>query len=316
MEREIRKAAVLGAGTMGSGIAALLAGVGVKTYLLDIVPKELTEEEKQKGLTLEDPRVRNRIAASAIERMKKAQPPVLFDPDDTALITPGNIEDNLDWLGEVDWIVEAVFERLDIKRDVFKKIEEHRGPNAIVSSNTSGIPLRAILEGFPEELQRHTMITHFFNPPRYMKLLELVPGERTDPEVLSFMRDYADRVLGKGVVLAKDTPNFIANRIGIFSIMFLIKTMLEEGYKIEEVDKVFGPALGRPKTAVFRLADLVGLDVIADVTRNMYERLPNDEMREVYQLPEFYQKMLEKGLLGRKVGQGFYKRVEEDGKKT
>ena len=312
----IKKAAVIGAGVMGSGIAALLAGVGVKTYLLDIVPRELTAEEQEKGLTLEDPKVRNRIAAGAIQRMLKARPAVFFDPDDAELITPGNIEDNLDWLGEVEWIVEAVFERLDIKRDVFKKIEEHRSPDSIVSSNTSGIPLAAILEGFSEDLQRHTLITHFFNPPRWMKLLELVPGERTDPGIVEFVRDYADRVLGKGVVLAKDTPNFIGNRIGVFSIMHLIRLMLEEGYRVEEVDKIFGPALGRPKSAVFRTIDLVGLDVIADVTKNMFERLTEDPQREVYKLPEFMQKMIEQGLLGRKAGQGFYKKVEEDGKKT
>jgi len=301
---------------MGSGIAALLAGVGVETYLLDIVPQKLTEDEKRKGLTLEDPQVRNRIATSAIQRMKKAKPAVLFDPDDAELITPGNIEDNLDWLGEVDWIIEVVFERLDIKRSVFEKIEKHRAPDAIVSSNTSGIPLKAILEGFPEELQKQTLITHFFNPPRYMKLLELVPGERTDPGIVESIRDYADRVLGKGVVMAKDTPNFIGNRIGVFSIMHLIKTMLKEGYRVEEVDKIFGPALGRPKSAVFRTIDLVGLDVIADVTKNMFERLTDDPQREIYRLPEFMQKMIEQGFLGRKAGQGFYKRVEEDGRKT
>ena len=316
MAREIRRAAVIGAGVMGSGIAALLAGVGVRVYLLDIVPRELTEEERKERLTLEDPRVRNRIAAGAIDRLKQAKPPVLFDPADAELITPGNIEDHLGWLGEADWIIEAVFERLDVKRDVFQKIEQHRAPDSIVSSNTSGIPLRAILEGFSEELQRHSLITHFFNPPRYMKLLELVPGEQTDPEVLEFIQEYADRVLGKGVVLAKDTPNFIANRIGIFSIMHLIKVMLEEGYRVEEVDRIFGPALGRPKTAIFRTVDLVGLDVLADVTRNMYERLPHDEMREVFVLPKFMEEMVRRGLLGRKAGQGFYKAVEEAGRKT
>ena len=312
----IKKAAVIGAGVMGSGIAALLAGVGVETYLLDIVPRELTEDEQEKGLTLEDPQVRNRIAAGAIQRMLKAKPAVLFDPADAQLIKPGNIEDNLDWLGEVEWIVEAVFERLEIKRDVFKRIEDHRSPDSIVSSNTSGIPLRAILEGFSEDLQRHTLITHFFNPPRWMKLLELVPGERTDPEIVGFIQDYADRVLGKGVVLAKDTPNFIGNRIGVFSIMHLVRLMLEEGYRVEEVDKIFGPALGRPKTAVFRTLDLVGLDVIADVTKNMFERLPDDPKREIYRLPEFMERMIEQGLLGRKVGRGFYKAEEEDGRKT
>lgn len=312
----IRRAAVIGAGVMGSGIAALLAGVGVKTDLLDIVPRELTEEEKKRGLTLQDRAVRNRIASGAIERLKMAKPPVLFDHQDAELITPGNIEDDLDRLGEADWIIEAVFERLDVKREVFSKIEEHRSPDSIVSSNTSGIPLAAILEHFSEGLQRHTLITHFFNPPRYMKLLELVPGERTDPEVLASIREYADRVLGKGVVLAKDTPNFIGNRIGIFSIMHLIRAMEEGGYRIEEIDKIFGPPLGRPKSAVFRTVDLVGLDVIADVTKNMFERLTDDPHREIYKLPKFMEEMIARGLLGRKVGQGFYKAIERDGGKV
>lgn len=312
----IRKAAVIGAGAMGSGIAALLAGVGVKTYLLDIVPRELSEEEKKKGLTLKDPQVRNRIASSAIERLRKSKPPTLFDSEDAELIIPGNIEDDLARLGQVDWIVEAVFERLDVKRDILSKIEKHRATHSIVSSNTSGIPLQAILEGFSEELQKHTLITHFFNPPRYMKLLELVPGERIDPQITAFMADYADRVLGKGVVPAKDSPNFIGNRIGIFGVMQLIKVMQEEGYRVEEVDAIFGPALGRPKSAVFRTMDLVGLDVIADVTKNLAERLRDDPQREIYQLPPFMQKMIEKGLLGRKTGLGFYKAVERDGGKV
>ncbi|MCR4404005.1 MAG: 3-hydroxyacyl-CoA dehydrogenase/enoyl-CoA hydratase family protein [Candidatus Acetothermia bacterium] len=312
----MKRAVVIGAGVMGSGIAALLAGVGLKTYLLDIVPRELTAEEKAKGLTLQDRAVRNRIALGALERLKAAKPPILFDQADLELITPGNIEDNLDWLGQADWIVEAVFERLDIKRDLFAKIESHRAPESIVSSNTSGIPLRAILEGFSPELQKHTLITHFFNPPRYMKLLELVPGERTDPAIVQFMQDYCDRTLGKGVVLAKDTPNFIGNRIGVFSIMHLIRTMVQEGYRPEDVDKIFGPALGRPRSAVFRTVDLVGLDVIADVTKNMFERLPNDPQREFYRLPEFMQRMIAQGLLGRKTGKGFYKAVEKDGGKV
>lgn len=312
----MKRAAVIGAGVMGSGIAALLAGVGLKTYLLDIVPRELTEDETERGLTLQDKAVRNRIAAGALERLKKAQPAALYDQADAELITTGNIEDNLAWLSEVDWIVEAVFERLDVKRDLFSKIEKMKSTECIVSSNTSGIPLKAILEGFSPELQKRTLITHFFNPPRYMRLVELVPGERTDPAIVRFMQDYLDRTLGKGVVLAKDTPNFIGNRIGVFSIMQLIKTMVEEGYRPEDVDKIFGPALGRPRSAVFRTVDLVGLDVIADVTKNMFERLTEDPHREIYRLPEFMEKMIAEGLLGRKTGRGFYKAVEKDGGKV
>ncbi len=315
MMRDIKTAAVLGAGTMGAGIAALLAGVGIKVHLLDIVPKELTPEEKAKGLTLQDPVVRNRIVNAGLQRALKASPALFFDTNDAQLITVGNTEDNLDRLGEADWIVEAVFERLDVKQDTFAKIEKFRKKGSIVSSNTSGIALKAITQKSSPELKKHTLITHFFNPVRYMKLLEIIPGEETDPEILKFMMDFAERRLGKGVVLAKDTPNFIANRIGIFGISYLLKAMLEEDYKIEEIDAIFGPALGRPKSAVFRTVDLVGLDVMADVMKNIYENLPHDPMREVYRLPEFAQKMLERGLLGRKTGKGFYQEKMVDGKR-
>ncbi|MCX8102964.1 MAG: 3-hydroxyacyl-CoA dehydrogenase/enoyl-CoA hydratase family protein [Candidatus Bipolaricaulota bacterium] len=313
--REIKTAAVLGAGTMGSGIAALLAGVGIKVHLLDIVPKELTPEEKSKGLTLHDPAVRNRIVNAGLQRALKASPALFYDPNDAQLITVGNVEDNLDRLSEADWIVEAVFERLDVKQETFAKIEKFRKKDSIVSSNTSGIALKAITQKSSPELKKHTLITHFFNPVRYMKLLEIVPGEETDPAILKFMMDFAEKRLGKGVVLAKDTPNFIANRIGIFGISYLLKAMLEEDYKIEEIDAIFGPSLGRPKSAVFRTVDLVGLDVMADVMKNIYENLPNDPMREVYRLPEFAQKMLERGLLGRKTGKGFYQEKAGNGKR-
>jgi 3-hydroxyacyl-CoA dehydrogenase len=313
--QKIRSAAVLGAGTMGAGIAALLAGTGIKTYLLDVVPKELTSEEKAKGLTLGDPQVRNRITNTGLQRALKASPALFYDASDAQLITAGNIEDNLDWLGTADWIVEAVFERLDVKHEIFAKIEKSRNPDSIVSSNTSGIALHAITEKSSPELKKHTLITHFFNPVRYMKLLEIVPGELTDPEITKFISDFAERKLGKGVVLAKDTPNFICNRIGIFGICYLLKAMQEEAYKIEEIDAVFGSALGRPKSAVFRTADLVGLDVMADVMKNIYASLPNDPMREVYRVPTFILKMLERKLLGRKTDQGFYKTVTKNGRK-
>ncbi len=313
--RKIKTAAVLGAGTMGAGIAALLAGVGIKVHLLDIVPKELTPEEKAKGLTLSDPVVRNRIVSTGLQRALKASPALFYDTNDAQLITVGNVEDNLEWLRNVDWIVEAVFERLDIKQEIFAKIEKFRAPNSIVSSNTSGIALRAITEKSSADLRKHTLITHFFNPVRYMKLLEIVSGAETDPEILKFMTDFAERKLGKGVVLAKDTPNFICNRIGIFGICYLLKTMQEDGYKIEEIDAIFGPALGRPKSAVFRTVDLVGLDVMADVIKNIYASLPHDPRRDVYQVPAFVQKMLSEGLLGRKTDKGFYKSETINGKK-
>ncbi len=315
MKRTIKTAAVLGAGTMGAGIAALLAGVGIKTYLLDIVPKELTGEEKAKGLTLSDPAVRNRIANAGLQRALKASPALFYDPADSQLITVGNVEDNLDRLQEADWIIEAVFEKLDVKQETFAKIERFRAKDSIVSSNTSGIALKAITAKASPQLKRHTLITHFSNPVRYLKLLEIVPGEETDREIIEFMVDFADRRLGKGVVLAKDTPNFICNRIGVFGICYLLKAMQEEGYKIEEIDAIFGPALGRPKSAVFRTVDLVGLDVVADVVKNIYTNLPNDPMREIYRLPDFVQKMLERGLLGRKTEKGFYVAKTFDGKR-
>jgi 3-hydroxyacyl-CoA dehydrogenase len=313
--REIKTAAVLGAGTMGAGIAALLSGAGIKTHLLDIIPKELTPEEKSKGLALSDPTVRNRIVNAGLQRALKASPALFYDTADAQLITVGNIEDNLDRLREVDWIVEAVFERLDVKQDIFAKIERFRSPDSIVSSNTSGIALKAIMQKSSPELKKHTLITHFFNPVRYMKLLEIVPGEETDPQILKFITDFAERKLGKGVVLAKDTPNFICNRIGIFGISYLLKAMQEGAYKVEEIDAIFGPALGRPKSAVFRTVDLVGLDVMADVIKNIYASLPSDPMREIYRLPNFIEKMLSSGLLGRKTGKGFYQEKMVNGKR-
>ena len=313
--RNIKTAAVLGAGTMGAGIAALLVGAGIKTYLLDVVPKELTAEEQAKGLALHDSSVRNRITSLGLQRALKASPALFYDASDAQLITVGNIEDNLDWLREVDWIVEAVFERLDVKQEIFAKIERFRAPDSIVSSNTSGIALRAITEKSSPQLKQHTLITHFFNPVRYMRLLEVVPGKETDPEILQFIMVFADRRLGKGVVLAKDTPNFICNRIGVFGICHLLRVMQDQGYKVEEIDAIFGPSLGRPKSAVFRTLDLVGLDVMADIVKNIYAALPNDPQREAYRLPSFVQRMVDKKLLGRKTDKGFYKSVTVNGRK-
>lgn len=313
--RKIKTAAVLGAGTMGAGIAALLAGAGIKVHLLDIVPKELTPEEKAKGLTLQNPLVRNRIANAGLQRALKASPALFYDPNDAQLITIGNTEDNVDRLAEADWIVEAAFERLDVKQEIFAKIERFRAPDAIVSSNTSGLALKSITAKASPELKQRTLITHFSNPVRYMKLLEIVPGEETDPEILAFITEFAERRLGKGVVLAKDTPNFICNRIGIFGICYLLKVMQEGGYKVEEIDAIFGPSLGRPKSAVFRTVDLVGLDVMADVIKNIYVNLPHDPRRDIYRLPSFIEKMLSSGLLGRKAGKGFYQEQTVNGKR-
>jgi 3-hydroxyacyl-CoA dehydrogenase len=314
MEKQIEKVAVLGAGVMGSTIAAHVAGVGIPCYLLDIVPGDLTDEEKAKGLTLDDPAVRNRFGIVGIQNALKARPPAFYDVDDAALITVGNFDDNMDWLGEADWIIEAVVENIDVKNRMFKSVEKFRNDGSIVSSNTSGLPIKDMTKGLSKEMRRHFLGTHFFNPVRYMNLLELIPGPDTDKEVLDFMAYFGERVLGKGVVFAKDTPNFIANRVGTWSMMAAIRAMKDMGYKIEEVDKILGPATGRPKSAIFRTADIVGLDTLMHVAANAYKNLPDDPRRDVFRPPDFLKEMVEKKMLGEKTKQGFYKRAKVDGK--
>ena len=316
--RTIRKAAVIGAGTMGAAIAAHLANAGIPVYLLDIVPTSLTPEEEAKGLTLKDLQVRNRIVLQGLERVKKSKPAALFSEDRLALITPGNVEDNFDWVGEADWIIEAVVERLDVKQQVMARIDAVRKPDAIVSTNTSGIPLRLIGQGCSEGFLKHFLGTHFFNPPRYLKLVEIIPGPGTDPAILEFMTEFVEKHLGKRAVRAKDTPNFIGNRLMVITGAFITKFAIENGYTVEEVDAILGPLIGRPKTAHFRLMDLVGIDVMAYVSRNLYEAIPHDPFRELLVHPEVERVtnfLLEKGWLGNKSGQGFYKRVEQDGKR-
>ena len=313
MTIRIEKAAVLGAGTMGARIAAHFANAGLPCYLLDIVPRELTAEETRKGLTLESPAVRNRFALAGIEAAKKSRPAAFFVPDFARLITPGNFEDNLAWCAEADWIVEAVTEDLAIKRSLLARVDEHRRPGTIVSSNTSGLPIRLVAEGRSEDFQAHWAGTHFFNPPRYMKLVELIAGPKTKSEVLAALDEFCDRRLGKGVVVAKDTPNFIANRIGTFSMLNAVRLMGELDMTVEEVDACTGPAIGQPKSATFRTADLVGLDVLAHVVRNIYDSVPNDESREIYKLPPLIEEMMKRGWLGEKTGSGFYKRVKKGG---
>jgi len=315
MTRRIEKVAVLGAGTMGARIAAHLANAGVPCYLLDIVPSELTADEKAKGLTLSDPRVRNRIVLAGLEAAKKARPAALFTTARARLITPGNLEDNLAWLGEVDWIIEAVAENLEIKRRLFERVEQHRKPGTLVTTNTSGLPIHLVAEGRSDDFQQHWAGTHFFNPPRYMKLVELIPGPKTRPEVLATLSDFCDRQLGKGVVVAKDTPNFIANRIGTFSMLNVLRLMREMDLTIEEIDACTGPAVGWPKSATFRTADIVGLDVLVHVVRNIYENAPNDESREIYRVPPLVEDMLKRGWLGEKTGGGFYQRVKKEGER-
>ncbi|MEK6337245.1 MAG: 3-hydroxyacyl-CoA dehydrogenase/enoyl-CoA hydratase family protein [Acidobacteriota bacterium] len=298
----VEKAAVLGAGTMGAQIAAHLANAQIPTLLLDIVPREETPD-------------RNAIARAGYEAAKKAKPAAFFTADLASLVTIGNFEDDLAKLKDCDLIIEAVVENLEIKRSLYEKVEQHRRPGSIVASNTSGIPLKQLAEGRSEDFRAHFLGMHFFNPPRYMHLVELIRTEWTKPEVSCSMFGFLDERLGKGVVIAKDRPNFIANRIGTFGALVTIHTMLEDGYAIEEVDKITGPAVGRPKTATFRTFDLVGLDVLAHVVKNLGENLPDDPERAMFAMPEFVGKMIERGLLGNKTKAGFYRRQKGEGDK-
>jgi 3-hydroxyacyl-CoA dehydrogenase len=314
MHLSIHKVAVLGAGVMGSQIAAHFANAGIPSYLLDIVPTQLTQEEKSKGLTLEHPMVRNRFSQAGIENVQKLRPAALYSKTLVNLMTPGNFEDHLDRLGEVDWVIEAVVENLEIKKQILAKIVPYLGRDTFVTSNTSGLSLAAMGADLPLAFQERFFITHFFNPVRYMKLLEIIPGEKTNPELVKSLADFAEETLGKGIVFGKDTPCFVANRIGAHNRGAILKIMQEEGYTVEEVDAIMGEAVGRPKTALFRLSDLVGLDTSAKVIRNLYRDLPQEEDRDLFILPDFVEKMLERGWVGNKAGQGFYKKVEREGK--
>src|ERR1700747_1290142 len=313
MKKRIEKVAVLGAGTMGARIAAHVANAGIPCFLLDIVPAELNADEKRKGLTLESPAVRNRIVLAGLEAAKKSRPAAFFTPETARLVTPGNLEDNLAWCGQADWIIEACAENLEIKRKLFERVEGVLKPGTIVTSNTSGLPIHLIAEGRSEDFQQHWAGTHFFNPPRYMKLVELIPGPKTLPGVLATLDEMCDLRLGKGVVIAQDTPNFIANRIGTYAMLNVLKQMQALDMTIEEVDACTGPAIGQPKSATFRTADMVGIDVLAHVVKNIYESVANDESREMYRLPALVEEMVRRGWLGDKTGQGFYKRVKGDG---
>lgn len=290
---------------MGSGIAAHLANNGIPTLLLDIVPRELTEEEKAKGLTLEDKQVRNRISHTSIQKLLKQKPAPLTVKKNLALIEAGNLEDDLSKLKDVDWVIEVVVENLNVKKQVFERVDQYRKPGSIISSNTSGISVEAMVEGRSDDFKKHFLGTHFFNPPRYLKLLEVIPTQYTDPEVLAFMKTFGEDVLGKGVVIAKDTPNFIANRIGTYGLLITLQEMLKGGYSVGEVDSVTGPLVGRPKSATFRTLDVVGLDTFVHVANNVYEQVEGKE-REVFEVPAFMNTMLEKGWLGSKSGQGFF----------
>lgn len=315
--RWIRKVAVLGSGIMGSRIALHLANAGIPSLLLDIVPKELTPEEEKKGLTLQSPEVRNRIVHQALTSAVKSNPSPVYSQRYVSRITTGNFEDDFPKIKECDWIIEAVVERLDIKKSIFDQVEKYRKPGSIVSSNTSGIPIHLMAEGRSDDFKRNFLGTHFFNPPRYLPLLEIIPTPYTDPSITEFFLHWGDRYLGKTTVLCKDTPAFIANRVGVFGIMAIFHAIRDMGLTVEEVDKLTGPVLGRPKSATFRTADVVGLDTLVHVANGLYQALPHDEQRELFRLPDFIQKMMENKWLGDKTGQGFYKKIKNpDGSST
>src|SRR5271168_4513671 len=307
MKRRIEKAVVLGAGTMGSRIAAHLANAGLPCILLDIVPPDL-----KPGAPAGD---RNKIVRAGLEGAKKSKPAAFFTAALAERVSIGNFEDDLARCAEADWIIEVVAENLEIKRKLLTRVAQYRKPGAMVTTNTSGLPVHLIAEGMSEEFQQHWAGTHFFNPPRFMKLVEVIPGPKTAGDVIETLGEFCDRRLGKGVVVAKDTPNFIANRIGTFSMLNALRLMGALGMTIEEVDACTGPAIGQPKSATFRTADLVGLDVLLHVVKNIYENVPNDESREMYRVPVLLEEMARRGWLGDKTGQGFYKRVKGEGER-
>jgi 3-hydroxyacyl-CoA dehydrogenase len=307
MKRRIEKAVVLGAGTMGSRIAAHFANAGLPCILLDIVPPNLPPDAKAGE--------RNKIVRAGLEAAKKSKPAAFFTAALAERIAIGNFDDDLARCAEADWIIEVVAENLEIKRNLLTRVAQLRKPGAIVTTNTSGLPVHLIAEGMSEEFQQHWAGTHFFNPPRYLKLVEVIPGPRTSSEVIETLSEFCDRRLGKGVVIAKDTPNFIANRIGTFSMLNALRLMGTLGMTVEEVDACTGPAVGWPKSATFRTADIVGLDVLVHVVKNIYETAPNDESREMYRVPALVEEMAKRGWLGDKTGQGFYKKVKGAGEK-
>jgi 3-hydroxyacyl-CoA dehydrogenase len=310
MSRHIKKAAVLGSGIMGSGIAAHLANIGIPVLLLDIVPKE-EQDSGGSVATKEKKKARNKLSAEAVKKLKKQKPAPLSRPENADLIEPGNFEDDMHRLQEVDWVIEVVVENLEIKQKVFAQVDEHRQKGSIISSNTSGISVEAMAEGRSEDFQKHFLGTHFFNPPRYLKLLEVIPTNATDPQVLSFMKQFGEDVLGKGVVEAKDTPNFIGNRIGTYGLLVTVREMMKGGYSVGEVDSVTGPALGRPKSATFRTLDVVGLDTFMHVAKNVYDQVEGEE-KEVFDPPAFMRKMIDENMLGSKTGKGFYQKQKTD----
>ncbi|WP_442796179.1 3-hydroxyacyl-CoA dehydrogenase NAD-binding domain-containing protein [Pelobium manganitolerans] len=316
MNRKIKKVAVLGSGIMGSRIACHFANIGVEVLLLDIVPKEPNEKEAAKGLTLENPAVRNRIVNDALAFAVKSNPSPVYSKSVLNNIRTGNFDDNMKDIATCDWVIEVVVENLKIKQSVYEKVEQFRKPGTLISSNTSGIPIHLMAEGRSEDFQKHFCGTHFFNPPRYLRLLEIIPTPHTDKSVVDFLMHYGDKFLGKTTVLCKDTPAFIANRVGVYSIMALLHLVQKMDLTVEEVDKFTGPALGRPKSATFRTTDVVGLDTMINVANGLRENAPDDEQKDVFVLPDYVQKMQENKWLGDKTGQGFYKKTKDKSGKT
>ncbi|WP_202409405.1 3-hydroxyacyl-CoA dehydrogenase/enoyl-CoA hydratase family protein [Hufsiella arboris] len=315
MNRSIKKVAVLGSGIMGSRIACHFANIGVEVLLLDIVPRELSAEEQAKGLSLENPAVRNRIVNTSLQTAIKSNPSPVYTKSVVNKITTGNFDDNMKDIAGVDWVIEVVVENLDIKKKVYEQIEKFRKPGTLITSNTSGIPIHLLDEGRSEDFKAYFCGTHFFNPPRYLKLLEIIPTPNTKPDIVDFLMHYGDKFLGKTTVLCKDTPAFIANRVGVYSIMALLHLVEKMDLTVEEVDKFTGPALGRPKSATFRTTDVVGLDTMINVANGLYQNCADDKARELFKLPDYVQKLAENKWLGDKTGQGFYKKVKgADGK--
>lgn len=316
MNRRISKVAVLGSGIMGSGIACHFANIGVEVLLLDISPKELNSIEKKNNLKLDNPKVKNRIVNEMFNKCIKSKPSPIYNKKFINRISLGNYDDNIHEIKNVDWIIEVVVERLDIKKQIFDLIEKYRSNGTIISSNTSGIPIKLMNEDRSIDFKKHFAITHFFNPPRYLNLFEVVPGPECEKEVLDFLLNYGEKFLGKTSVLAKDTPAFIGNRIGTFGIQSLFHQAKSGKYSVEEIDRFTGPAIGRPKSATFRTADLVGLDTLFHVTDGIYKNCPDDEKQEIFKHPDFFKKMIENNYLGSKTGSGFYKKIKDKAGKS
>tara|TARA_B100000508_G_scaffold137355_1_gene131608 strand:- start:128621 stop:131026 length:2406 start_codon:yes stop_codon:yes gene_type:complete len=312
MEKTINKVTVLGSGVMGSQIACHFANIGVEVLLLDIVPNELNDKEKAKGVSKDDKAFRNRIVNDALQSALKMKPSPIYKKSFASRITTGNMEDDMSKISDSDWIIEVVVERLDIKQQVFENVEKYRKEGTLITTNTSGIPINMMLEGRSDDFKQHFCGTHFFNPPRYLQLLEIIPSKETKPEIIDFFMDYGRRYLGKKTVLCKDTPAFIANRVGVYSIMALFHAVKDLDMNIEEVDKLTGPVLGRPKSATFRTCDVVGLDTLVHVANGLKDNCPNDEEKHLFELPDYIAKMMENNWLGSKAGQGFYKKTKDE----